>query len=72
MTSWQPIETAPKDETPVILYIPPGTYRSGFMCSAHWTKHNIEYWHVDDNKNEPYPLRGGSPTHWHLLPEPPQ
>lgn len=30
------------------------------------------YWLVTDNKHGPYPLRGGHPTHWMPLPEPPK
>ena len=72
MSEWMPIESAPKDETAVILYMPAVGYRGAVITSAYWTTHNVECWHVDDQKNGPYPLRGTSPAHWMPLPEPPK
>lgn len=70
--NWNAIETAPLNEEAVLLFIPGGTYRSPVITSAFWITYNVEGWHVSDQKNEPYPLRGPSPTHWMALPEPPE
>jgi len=62
---WQPIETAPKDGTCVLLLCPHGQYVSW------WDTEPIEWWMVSDNKFEPRPIRGAAPTHWQPLPAPP-
>lgn len=57
---WQPIETAPKDGTPILAYIPFG---GGFIMQTHW-KVEIEFWFCD----------GGEvcPSHWQSLLTPPK
>ncbi len=66
---WQPIETAPKDGTNILAYIP---YGGGFIMQTYWRieklEHNnrdisIEYWFCD----------GGEicPSHWMPLLPPP-
>lgn len=62
---WQPIETAPKDGTVVLLA---GCRKP---VAAAWLEDEIDYWHVDDNKRGPFALRGPGPTHWMPLPKPP-
>ena len=62
---WQPIETAPKDGTVVLLA---GCRKP---VAAAWLEDEIDYWHVDDNKLGPFVLRGPGPTHWMPLPKPP-
>ncbi len=68
-TMWQPIETAPKDGTPILIFsaerctsCPPKTAGMG---TAYWCG---GYWGIT---NQFYPLRH-KPTHWMPLPEPPQ
>jgi hypothetical protein len=75
MSAWQPIETAPKDETPILVYFKDLGVHRVFWTST-WSddldKHGL--WHVTDNKFEARPLRGychGDDTHWMPLPEPP-
>ena len=70
MSEWQPIETAPKDGTPVRLY----GVRSGASTRlglrsyepAHWTGHS---WRMLDR---PGSFIGNTvhPTHWMPLPAP--
>lgn len=67
MTEWQPIETAPKDGKPIILWFP---YWSNIPMVAHYGCNQFnrlgwigEYILSDD---------GDMPTHWHPLPAPPQ
>ncbi len=71
MTEWQPIETAPKDGQYVLLYGPNLSRRPHGQVVAAYFEYQIEYWHVEDGKFGPYPLRGPAPTHWMPLPEPP-
>jgi len=66
MGQWQPIETAPKDGTPILIFTERGQY------VADWAEFEIEYWHVHDGKFEPRPVRGPAPTHWIPLPDPPK
>ena len=63
---WQPIETAPKDGTVVLLA---GCRKP---VAAAWLEDEIDYWHVDDNKRGPFALRGPGPTHWMPFPAPPE
>lgn len=63
---WQPIETAPKDGTPIWLYTASG------QCEGYW---NYGEW-VQDAIYCTYDGTGGpafecSPTHWMPLPPPP-
>lgn len=62
MSEWQPISTAPKDGTIILLYIPRAfTYptKPGYW----WKQHG--YWRA-------YGPDAIRPTHWMPLPEPPQ
>jgi hypothetical protein len=67
--SWQPIETAPRDGTSILVY---ADYK---MFVARWIEQNPYcpgWWHVDDNKYDQFALCGHEPTHWMPLPEPPK
>ena len=70
--TWQPIETAPRDETPVLLfYAPSETY--GRPASGGI----IEGWYFSSPKQiddgwETIVGSIGEPTHWMPLPEPPK
>jgi hypothetical protein len=69
--NWQPIETAPKDGTPVLLYgdlarPASGTYR-GHAIAA-WTRYlGDEYFWETDTSGA---VQVVSPTHWAALTEP--
>jgi len=72
---WQPIETAPKDGTTILVW-----FRQHGAMTVCWGdrdyNHTSEYaiWLVDDHKHGPYPVRGysrGDDTHWMPLPPPP-
>jgi hypothetical protein len=58
MNNWQPIETAPKDGTVVLIWSP-----SRGACAA-WKKGRG--WHT-----EPGVYHVSRPTHWMPLPDPP-
>ena len=72
MSNWQPIETAPKDGTCILVGNRYGTwvakhmpvYPSGYRPSSPWfcMMLNREYMYV----------LGDLPTHWMPLPEPPK
>src|SRR5205085_5223681 len=77
VAAWQPIETAPKDGTPILVFFKHG---GGVMRvtwdSPHYDEVTPEngIWCVDDNKHGPYALRGyseGDDTHWMPLPDAP-
>jgi hypothetical protein len=63
---WQPIETAPKDGTDILVMT------GETMHVVRWINihGDFDYWAVDDNKHGPFTLRGKAPTHWIQLPEP--
>lgn len=69
----QPIESAPKDGTPILVRCPHGWYAATWFWDYQpdCPDAGISWWYVDDNKHGPFPLRGASPTHWLPLPPPP-
>lgn len=58
--NWQPIETAPKDGTMILVH---GPY--GFLI-VHWGNEANSGWHGEDGEWPEYAC-----THWMPLPEPP-
>lgn len=62
---WQPIETAPKDGSGILVTA------AGFSYAVEWSD-EFDWWCVDDNKLGPFRLRGQAPTHWMPLPQPPK
>ena len=68
LIEWQPIETAPKDGTDILVMT------GETMHVVRWVNihGDFDYWAVDDNKHGPFTLRGKAPTHWMQLPELPK
>ena len=72
MSNWQPIETAPKDGSVVLLGNPHGAwagkyldrYQSGFVPPNPWASMMLNTRHLPH-------LASLTPTHWMPLPEPP-
>jgi len=72
---WQPIETAPKDGTYILVSNPTagGSWvaqfqqfaASGFRFDEPWHSVMLNHWHLPDR-------HGGTPTHWTPLPTPPR
>jgi hypothetical protein len=71
MSEWQPIETAPKDGTAILVCsawtMPDGLYRvgwiaDGFFDGGHWL---FGWLDLDPEEYSP-------PTHWMPLPAPPE
>lgn len=82
MNEWQPIETAPRDDEPIIVGMDTATV--WIVRSAHWSDGGL--WQIEgfDNQDEArgwwsYASSVGQeklediyePTHWMPLPEPP-
>lgn len=69
---WMPIETAPMDGTPVLIWgatiCVPGEMVVGIRSDEH---DDLELWDIHDGKHGPHRLRGPSPTHWMPLPAAP-
>ena len=63
---WQPIETAPKDKTPVMVCDKNHDYANGKIAVAVWE--NDEHYIIEEQS---IPI-GIFPTHWMPLPEPPK
>lgn len=64
---WQPIETAPKDGTRVILYVPPYGAMTGHNTFSNFGGRQSDYWSCHSSLN-----RDAQPTHWMPLPTPPE
>ena len=70
---WQPIETAPKDGTAVLVY--PGTWSGRSASIAKWESNKYAktprpYWSRDDDLGRVTFSREHPPTHWMPLPLP--
>ncbi len=74
--NWQPIETAPKDGTNILVYDPPSEYYSGGIFIVFWDreyKRSSKTWCVicsEDGETGSWATIS-HPTHWMPLPEPP-
>ena len=62
MSGWQPIETAPKDGTVVLLLGRSGRHADGFFEPKAYNGIGVWVW----------PYVHAEPTHWQPLPEPPK
>lgn len=72
MSEWQPIATAPRDGTRVLLCW------NGHVVCGHWDYDRYAaqprpYWHTDyESIYGRRMTRNTPPTHWQPLPEPPE
>ena len=64
MTRWRPIETAPKDGTEVLVFVPPNRLSVNPFVAQARNPTGAQWW----------ARRVGSikPTHWMPLPDPPE
>lgn len=74
MMEWQPIETAPKDGTAVLVY--PATWNGRSAAIAifnldKYAKKPLPYWARDDDMGRVTCSRKNPPSHWMPLPDPP-
>ena len=72
MTNWKPIESAPKDETPVLLWArlktSPPAEDDFYMVVGFWHR-SVQRWKVSpEHLNREEELIA---SHWAALPEPP-
>ncbi len=66
MSEWQPIETAPKDGSIVILGCAHPGFRPVAVC---WAQDKVRWeWPMSNGR----PLKHYDPTHWQPLPAPPE
>ncbi len=69
---WQPIETAPKDGTTIIIFDSYSDDKSidGYgVCTARWD-YSLKWWIMHQRYSNVISLI--NPTHWMPLPQPPQ
>lgn len=74
-TNWQPIETAPRDGTRVLLFRhgPNNQIVCGWWNTDCYAKRPRSYWSHDFERIcGTIDARQNPPTHWMPLPEPPQ
>jgi hypothetical protein len=70
MSDWLPIETAPKDGTAVLLWLPDGFWLNDEnVVTGFWSEDD---WYFSDTDSHPIGAFGKAVTHWMPLPEPPQ
>ncbi|ASY64438.1 hypothetical protein SJ05684_c30140 [Sinorhizobium sojae CCBAU 05684] len=73
---WRPIDSAPKDRTPVIIAVPTKDRDDYIVGEAYFHPEDNDWWWAN---NAPGDYHGGpisdinhhGPTHWRPLPEPP-
>lgn len=68
MSEWRPIETAPKDGTPVLLWVGVGMSEP-WAQTARWVNEPESGWSGWVDTYEGFDL--AEPTHWMPLPAPP-
>lgn len=70
---WRPIDTAPRDGTPILVARPTVFLVEEGWHVVRWDEHPYcdgNAWVCHDGKQDT-PLRGPDPTHWQPLPSPP-
>jgi len=63
MSGWQPIKTAPTNNTKVLIYVPPMTFKETDYPEIIMVSRFKGYW---------WDAGHLKPTHWMPLPEPPK
>lgn len=70
---WQPIETAPRDGTEILIYLgsPWAAVEKAqwYEPWRNWQKENIDW---SENPKEQFGIGSAIPTHWMPLPAPPE
>jgi hypothetical protein len=69
MNEWHPIETAPKDGTPVILFFPNNYWRTDLPVALGFGSE--DGWYEGEADSHSMTAFGSQPTHWMPLPKPP-
>ncbi len=76
VSRWQPIETAPKDRTPVIVAVPDKDRTGWIIGEAYFDTDTTDWWWAGTSNDEYHDgpisdVNWHMPTHWQPLPEPP-
>lgn len=72
MTEWQPIETAPKDGTSILAFMPDAAEQFRIMPIEMLDFNDgdgPQWWQADVDDGHPLEV---TPTHWMPLPQPPE
>jgi hypothetical protein len=69
-SGWMPIETAPRDETSVDLWVK-SDFISYRLTDAWWCSDG-ECWYARGSYGDTEPLTDGTPTHWIPIPKAPE
>jgi hypothetical protein len=64
MSEWKPIESAPKDGTPILAF------GEGIMLVMEWYG-GLEMWQASNISGWEFDAELDRPTHWQALPPPP-
>jgi len=71
--NWQPIETAPKDGTRILVYVPPKEYYYVTIYIVLWIKSlNGFYLYYATGEDAQKDALVRNPTYWMPLPDPPK
>lgn len=72
MMVWEPIETAPRDGSPILLYVVKvaDEYTRAVGQYDGWRNIDVGYWEL--GLNDWHTVHSGEPTHWMPLPPAPQ
>lgn len=68
---WQPIETAPRDGTDVLLWCPRGGVTVGRWDEQEYHRRPVPYWRTQHWFERVSMDRSDQPTHWATLPTAP-
>jgi hypothetical protein len=71
---WQPIETAPKDGTLVLVFVPaeyPEADDPAMVTAVYFGQKWGWETTIKNDNGDPYPVEG-KPTYWQPLPDPPR
>lgn len=68
MSKWQPIETAPKDGSCLLLWLPDSA--TDTIVFGHWDSDFGGCWYERHGSESAFPI-DVEVTHWQPLPEPP-
>lgn len=71
MSEWQPIETAPKDGSPILIWQPGGVTQYTWYTDCWICRWEDRYQCWTEAGGELY-SEARSPTHWMPLPDPPK
>lgn len=75
MSEWQPIETAPKDGTPILVFSPyeKRDEPTNIIVARYGTANGEEFWdYCEEMLSNVSGEIDPSPTHWMPLPPPPK